>query len=165
MKIYHGTSFENACKILSCDEWAYPIEKYLLSEYNTCKELGIEFKHKEPCKEALGLYFTTNVNHAALYAKRFDKPVVLFYDNAEINDGCIDFMILDSIPTSKVKAVLLSDFKIGFYGGLVNALYGRAKYVSRLHYGGIVYGDSLEGLRTLLLKYINNLKELTDRNK
>lgn len=165
MKIYHGTSFENACKILSCDEWAYPIEKYLLSEYNTCKELGIEFKHKEPFMEALGLHFSTDVNHAALYAKRFDKPVVLFYDNADIKDSCIDVMILGAIPTSKVKAVQLSDFKIGFYGGLINALYGRAKYVSRFHYGGIVYGDSLKGLKTLLLKYINNLKDLTDRNK
>ena len=165
MRIYHGTSFENACKILSCDEWVYPIEKYLLSEYNTCKELGIEFKHKEPVAEALGLYFSTNVNHAALYAKRFDKPVVLFYDSADIKESCIDFMILGAIPTSKVKALQLSDFKIGFYGGLINALYGKAKYVSRFYYGGIVYGDTLKGVKTLLLKYINNLKDLTDKNK
>lgn len=163
MKVYHGTSFENACNILSCNEWIYPFEKYLLSEYNTCKELGIELKHKEPFKEAIGLHFSTSVNRAALYAKRFDKPVVLFYDNTEISDGCIDLMVFDAIPTSKVKAVLLSDFKIGFYGGLVNALYGKTKYVSRFHYCGIVYGDSLKSIKTLLLRYINDLKDFTDR--
>ena len=128
MRLYHGTSFENACKILSEEEWVYPVESFFkqiidLHGWEYDKPIPI------PPKERLGIHFSTSIKIAKSYARQHEKPVVLFWEHKPIRHPVIDIKFTDPIPTSKVKAFLPPhEFKMQFYGGIVNGLYGKVRY-------------------------------------
>lgn len=148
MKVYHGTSFSNACQILDTSLWVNRDERFLneiysMGVYKPMHDTILAWKSKG----MLGNHFTTNVNHAASYANKNDKPVILFAD-IELESPCIDF-IIPSIKTKYVKAYEGISDKISFYGSLLNAIYRRKKYVSKSTYGGILYGDSKKGIKRL----------------
>ncbi len=131
MKIYHGTSFENACKILSKDTWEFPIELELKSHYDICNKMGKDYDFKRHIslleeRGFMGNHFTTSLNHAKSYAMQQEKPVVLFLD-IEMSGPCIDFIVSDPIDTSKVKCI--EAYINGLYGPLCNVLYNKkSKY-------------------------------------
>lgn len=128
MRLYHGTSFENACKILSEEEWVYPVENFFKSHiklhgWEQGKSIPI------PPKEWCGIFFSTSINHAKSYAKQHEKPVVLFWDDETLETSAFEIVYTKPIPTSKVKAFLPPhELKMRFYGGIVNALYGKVRY-------------------------------------
>lgn len=130
MRIYHGTSFANACKILDEQIWKHPDERFADKLYNRGRFKPMHdmvLKSKE--YGILGIYFTTNVYFAASYANLNEKPVVLFTEDDTLSYPCRDF-IVPSIETKGIKAYEGLSDKIRFYGSILNALYYRKKYVS-----------------------------------
>jgi len=125
MRVYHGTSFENACKILSMRYWEYPIELYLLGEYRLQEQLGNDQYVHKPLKETLGNHFTTSLAHAKTYAVQHDKPVVLFFDYDLIEGSCLDFIIDEPIDTLDIKCIEVCLNRHMSYGLLCNQIYGK----------------------------------------
>lgn len=123
MKIYHGTSFENACQILSKDLWVYPIDNYIKSSILVGNRIDIEYaKDKLLC----GNHFTTSLSKAISYANETDKPVVLTLDYD--TESCLDFTITHPIDTTLVSAVQSKrNNKYGYYGLCINNIY-KKKY-------------------------------------
>ena len=132
MKIYHGTSFENAAQILSKDYWVYPAEYYIVGSINVENVIFNEIDwdrvkrgHDKLSKNGyLGNHFTTNINTAKIYAKKNARPVILM---VEYNGrgSCDDFIISDPIPADRIKCFCGYGGDIEFYGALLNELYGK----------------------------------------
>lgn len=129
MKIYHGTSFENACRIMSSEFWEYPIELYLKSEYEICKKMGKPFKHVDPNPDFLGNHFSSSLKYAEEYALQNERPVILTLEWDK--DSCSkDFIIKSKIDVSKIHALDNHREKYGLYGIIINALYKRKNMIS-----------------------------------
>jgi hypothetical protein len=126
MKVYHGTSFENACKILSQELWAFPVELSLKSEYDIRNKLNQkDYIHNDRFMYS-DIHFTTSLPHAKSYANQNKKPVVLFFD-MNLSSPCIDFVIDTPIETSKIKCI--DSWLNGLYVPLCNVLYRKkSKY-------------------------------------
>lgn len=170
MKAYHGTSFENACKILSEKEWIYPLEQFLIASYNVSlmtKKHRDLIKDIEEAKERrmLGLHFSTNISTAKLYAMQFDKPVILFVEFDGI-EPCDDFIVAEPIPTDKVKALLHHDKEIKFYGGLVNALYGKGYGLIHKYFNnGLLWTKSEKEYLNLANRIIEDIQDMKEMRR
>lgn len=124
MRVYHGTSFENACQILSKNTWEFPIEFSLKSEYEVNNLIGKkEYTHKDRVIQN-GNHFTTSLEHAKSYANQFDKSVVLFFDYE--TSKCLDFIIKEPIPTKGIKCIeaCFKGNKLN-YGLICNSIYNK----------------------------------------
>lgn len=130
MKIYHGTSFENAAKILSLEFWSYNIEQYIIGEIKIYEALQKEFDYEVLANHLLeskkmgilGNHFTTNVHIAEIYAKKNMRPVILMVD-FDGKGSCDDFIIESPIHNSRIKCYVGITAEIEFYGALLNELY------------------------------------------
>lgn len=126
MKIYHGTSFENAAKILSQDHWEYPMWQFIESVISIKGNVNwgrLQTKMAELNDSGLiGIHFTTNVNTAEIYARKNKRPVILMveYDG---KGSCDDFIINKPISADKIKCYMGQGGDIQFYGVLLNELY------------------------------------------
>jgi hypothetical protein len=161
MKLYHGTSFENACKILS-DEFWYPILFATPLEY---KQLGKWELANKPISLFIGMaktHFTTNVNDAKGYALLHKHPVILWWDNSEITKGGrYVFGANDPIPTNQVKALIGCTHEIMFFGTLVNTIYSKVQksLIIRSPLRGILCAPSRKSMISFLEIMIKDIKE------
>lgn len=163
MRLYHGTSFENACKILSEEKWVYSVECYFKQVINIH---GWEDGKlvKMPPKDWFGIFFSTSLNHAKSYAMRNEKPVVLFWDDEQLETSAFEIVYTKPIPTSKVKAFLPSrEWKMRFYGGIVNALYGKVRQHRVFSNIGINYGKSAKYVSKRMKEIAEELAEINPR--
>jgi hypothetical protein len=166
MLIYHGTSFENACNILSKKYFEYPVEFYLKGEYEVNKLIGkCNYFHKDWINE-LGNHFTTSLKHAKTYALQHNKPVVLFFDHNLFAHNTIpsfDFIISKPIPTDIIKCieVRFKGEQIS-YGILCNVLYNK-KLNNNFRKELIYLNDKLSEKSNELLKIKKHGKEKINR--
>lgn len=155
MRIYHGTSLENACKILSEPIWNTPIELYLkgVAEF---RKLGYKTQYEPIPADATFIHFSTSKRHALSYAFKHERPVLLSYKADDVTEKCIDFQMHD-IPTADVVAVKVNYKDVDWMDRIslntnaliINSVYNtKGKYYTTRGFECIIIGDSRKASQT-----------------
>ena len=125
--VYHGTSFENACRILSKEYWVLPVGDSLESMALLVKELGkvrrytLNDEFDRIVKEER-LFVTTSFKRALSYANQHKRPVVLCFKE-------VTFPFWQStvrsgeIKTAEIKASTNGQGLHKLYCGFINTIY------------------------------------------
>lgn len=125
--VYHGTSFENACRILSKEYWVPSIGDCLESVILFNEQCGKVRRYDlndladHIAKEEV-LFVTTRFEHALSYANQFKRPVVLCFKE-------VTFPFLQStvkpgeIKTAEIKACTNGQGLYKIYGEFINTIY------------------------------------------
>lgn len=125
--VYHGTSFESACRILSKQYWVPSIGDCLESMALLDKELGKVRRYDlsdmadRIAKEEV-LFVTTSFKRALSYANQHKRPVVLYFKE-------VTFPFWGStvrpgeIKTAEIKACTNGQGLHKIYGGFINTIY------------------------------------------
>lgn len=161
MKLYHGTSFENACKILSAPLW-HPA----LLDAEQVKFMQANGQMEIPVRRIVSssvTFFTTSIQRASGYAKLNDRPVVLIYEHIGLtHSGDAVFGFNDPIPTNQVKALIGVNAKIMAYGTLVNAIYQKNvnDYTILSACGGLLHAKNPTQMIRFLESIIKDIKDI-----
>lgn len=125
--VFHGTSFENACRILSKEYWVPSIGDCIESVAQLYKTLGKVRRYdlndmvERIAKEEV-LFVTTSFNRALSYANQYKRPVVLCFKEvtfpfwqSTVKPG--------SLKTAKIKAYTGGKGLHIIYGKYINSIY------------------------------------------
>ena len=125
--VYHGTNFENACRILSKEYWVPSIGDCLESVILFNEQCGKVRRYDlndmaDRIAKEERLFVTTSFKRALSYANQYKRPVVLCFKE-------VTFPFWQStvkpgeIKTAEIKACTNGQGLHKIYGGFINAIY------------------------------------------